>query len=152
MTQEEARELFDYDASSGELRWRASGRVIGTANKAGYLVVQVRKHRKLFYVHRLIWLWVYGEWPTMIDHANMDRADNRLANLRLATKSGNGANTKVRARVGLKGVWRHGPGWAASIRKDNVTRHLGTFPSPELAHAAYCQAAALMHGRFARDA
>ena len=152
MTQDEVRELFDYDAGTGELRWRASGRVTGTANKSGYRVVQVRRHQRLFYVHRLAWLWTYGEWPAMIDHINGDKADNRLGNLRLATKSGNSANSGLqkRSKSGFKGVWRHGPGWAASIRKDNVTHHLGTFSTPELAHAAYCKAAASMHGEFLR--
>jgi hypothetical protein len=158
MTPAEVRELFDYDASTGELRWRGgrrAGGIAGMVNKAGYRVVWGRggkESRKMFLAHRLIWLWVYGEWPTKIDHISGDKADNRLANLRQATNSGNSANSRLQARSksGFKGVWRHGPGWAASIRKDNVTRHLGTFPTPELAYAAYCRAADSLHGEFAR--
>jgi len=157
MTQEEARELFDYNPETGELRYRAgrnAGSIAGMVSKNGYQVVWSkggRKSRKLLYVHRLVWLLSYGEWPTRIDHINMDKSDNRLSNLRLATRSQNLANQRVRARTGFKGVWRHGPSWAASIRKDNVTHHLGTFQTPELAHAAYCKAAESMYGDFARS-
>jgi hypothetical protein len=153
MTQEELHQLLDYDASSGELRWRESGRVTGTVNKSGYKVVNIRKHGGVFLAHRLVWLWVHGEWPpNHTDHINGVKTDNRLVNLRLATASENVANQGVRSKSGFKGVWKHGRGWAASIRKDRATHHLGTFDTPELAHAAYCEAAKSMHGEFARSA
>jgi hypothetical protein len=146
------RELFDYDASTGELRWRAgrnAGAVAGAITNHGHRKVNLGKQ---YYVHRLVWLWVYGEWPvTDIDHINLDAADNRLANLRLATPSQNLANQRG-WRKGLKGIWRNHKGWAAEIKKDGKKTYLGTYPTPELAHAAYYEAAKSMFGEFARRA
>jgi len=160
MTQDEVRALFDYDPDSGLLRWRDRARsrkvdgVVGTRCKSGYLATRliVDGKPKGYYIHRLIWLWAYGEWPPMdIDHANLDRTDNRLANLRLASESDNVHNQRVRNQIGLKGVWRQKSGnWAAGITKDRKRIHLGTYDTPELAYAAYCEAAASMHGEFAR--
>lgn len=148
MTPDEVRALFEYDPETGVLR--RDGRVTGTRNKSGYLVVRVRG--TTYYAHRLAWLLTYGEWPSAIDHINMDKADNRLANLRLATKSENLANQRGRAKSGFKGVWRRqrGKPWAASIRKNRKTYHLGTYDTREQASEAYRAAAASMHGEFAR--
>jgi hypothetical protein len=89
-----------------------------------------------------------------VDHINRDTLDNRRVNLRIATKSQNGANAKVRSdnTSGLKGVSFHkGAGkWAAQIHKDGRTLYLGLHATPESAHKAYCEAAAKVHGEFAR--
>jgi hypothetical protein len=42
--------------------------------------------------HRVIWKLVYGEDPLFVDHINMDRADNRLCNLRSITHAENCAH------------------------------------------------------------
>jgi hypothetical protein len=156
MTQQEVRDLFDYDAESGELRWRIgknAGRVAGAVNYKGYRNITVTTERKTTYrAHRLIWLWVYGEWPTpQIDHENLNKDDNRLSNLRLASCSQNLANQRGRrAKSGFKGVRRFGAKWQAAIHLGDKNYHLGMYPTPELAHAAYCEAAVAAHGKFAR--
>ena len=43
-------------------------------------------------VHRLIWLYVKGEWPDHIDHINHDRSDNRIGNMRSVTHRQNAMN------------------------------------------------------------
>jgi hypothetical protein len=55
---------------------------------------------------------------------------------------------------GYKGVCYHKitGKWAARIRLNKCLRHLGLFPTPELAHMAYAKAAAELHGDFARAA
>jgi len=40
--------------------------------------------------------------------------------------------------------------WIATIQKDGKQHFLGHFNTPELAHMAYCKAAAELHGEFAR--
>lgn len=89
-----------------------------------------------------------------VDHINGDGLDNRRVNLRLATNAENGRNQRRHANnaCGFKGVYWHkrGKKWAASIGFNGQNKHLGLFNKPESAHAAYCEAAALLHGEFAR--
>jgi len=162
MTQEQVRQMFDYNSKTGKLRWRVGrrkGRVAGsTKNKYGYVMLILGKHpKKGYYGHRLAWLWVHGEWPSEIDHVNGQRSDNRLTNLRLATRSQNMANAQLGRKAGkggLKGIHfekrnPHNP-WIAKIQKDRRQYHLGCYATPELAHAAYYEAAKSMYGEFAR--
>lgn len=112
---------------------------------------------KLYSAHRIIWTMVNGEIPTglMIDHVNGNPFDNQLANLRLATNAENlrnrGKNTNN--ACGLKGVTQmRGGRWMARININGVKTHIGTFDTKDLAHAAYCTAAKIHHGQFARTA
>jgi hypothetical protein len=63
-------------------------------------------------------------------------------------------NARVRSHsgVGLKGVSPNGPGYMARITVNGKKKYLGTFATPELAHAAYAVAANRNHGDFARTA
>lgn len=88
----------------------------------------------------------------LVDHRNGDTLDNQRSNLRQATHSQNGQNRKINRShaLGLKGVSRKGNAWSARIRLKSVLIHLGNFATPELAHAAYCEAAERYFGTFAR--
>jgi len=83
-----------------------------------------------------------------IDHINGDRADNRIANLRIATHAQNLANQRTRKKRRFKGVCFHlrSQKWMASCGE----KYLGLFETPELAAAAYDSAAIEMFGAFAR--
>lgn len=89
-----------------------------------------------------------------VDHINGNPLDNRKGSLRAATNAQNARNSrpKIHSSTGIKGVSRNRSGWVAHITFDWKTRHLGTFPSPESAHEAYCKAAIELHGEFARFA
>jgi len=154
------RERFDYDAATGELRWRPTavryarlkGQLAGSVNANGYLVVKSGTTR--FLVHRLIWMWVYGEdpGPLEIDHKDRDRLNNRIDNLRLATTQLQSWNTGSRkgASSAFKGVsWcARTQVWKAQIVIGGRKPNLGAFTSEEEAAAAYDQAAAALHGEF----
>lgn len=88
------------------------------------------------------------------DHRNLVRLDNRLANLRVATKSQNGFNRPKRAdnTSGYKGVYpcRQTGRWRAEIRAHRVCHKLGRFDTPVQAALAYDRAAIRLHGEFAR--
>lgn len=95
----------------------------------------------------------YGEWPAKsIDHINGVPDDNRIANLRLASYSQNGANSRQRRKNPrrLKGVVYHKTSglWRAEITKDYKRTSLGYFRTEQEAHDAYVRAAKLLHGEF----
>jgi hypothetical protein len=158
ITADEARQLFHYDRDTGGLSWKTGkqGRRedlrAGSRQTSGYLAVCV--NYRTYLAHRIIWLLNFGFWPDeCIDHINGDRADNRLSNLRLASKSQNGSNRGVQLNnsTGYKGVsyYKRDGSWSASIHLDGKKRHLGYYKSPEEAHTAYCSAAKELHKEFA---
>ena len=124
-------------------RWKA-GRIVGSKMKNGYLYITLNRRQILS--HRAIWVMVYGVNPDCdIDHINGDREDNRLTNLRLATRGQNNINSlKQRNNTsGHKGAYydkRRGY-WNAEIWVDNKKKYLGGFPTAEEAGAAYLAAA-----------
>lgn len=109
--------------------------------------------RSCIFMHRLI-----NKTPENFetDHINCNALDNRRCNLRNATRHQNVRNTTTRKDnlSGLKGVGFFKPSnkWRARIRMNGAMHSLGYFKTPELAHAAYCDAAKKLHGDFARTA
>jgi len=158
ITAERLRELLTYDSESGEFTWRASrrnnmrqGDRAGCLNVYGYWCIRI--DGRLYTAHRLAWLFVHDEWRTGdLDHADGNRANNAISNLRPATRSQNNANSRRRGNntSGYKGVSFHQrlKKWFARLRKDGKRHHLGCFVTPEAAHPAYCQAAQKLHGEF----
>lgn len=166
------RQLLRFEAETGKLYWlprpremfvsqrscstwnaRFAGKEALTARSGGYRVGNV--DYKQCMAHRVVWALVHGYWPPEdLDHINGDRGDNRLCNLREATRAENNCNRpKPSANTsGFKGVgWNSQRGrWQAQISLNNKGRHIGFFDDPEEAHAAYCKAAATTHRDFAR--
>lgn len=157
--QARVKELLDYDEVSGLFAWKKSqasqirvGDVAGGISSDGYWCITL--HGQRYGAHRLAWLYAHGVIPPAdIDHINGDRLDNRLANLRLATRSENMRNSRgKRSASGLKGAhWRaKRKAWVSQIYKDGKCVYLGRFPTAEEAHAAYVKAATELFGEFAR--
>jgi hypothetical protein len=156
---DELHRLFLYEPKTGLLIRRvastksAAGTAAGTPNPKGRLIV--RACGGYYCVHRICWALYYGEDPcALIDHKNRNPSDNRIANLRLASNSQNKFNVgpNKNSTSGLKGTRfdkraKSRP-WAARIMVDGRDRYLGMFATAEEAHAAYCAAAAELHGEF----
>lgn len=160
LTIERLREVCDYDAATGEFSWRVDKRRRQRKSRASG---SRRRYRdvgidgKHYYLHRLAWFYVHGEWPRLeIDHINGDCADNRISNLRLATRAENSRNQGLRknSTSGLKGVcWDPlRQRWQSHIRIGGRKVNLGRFHTKEAAHAAYVAAIQKHHGDFARAA
>lgn len=148
------RELLAYDPATGLFTWAANhgtkcraGEVAGSDHGKGYIQIQLDGRNYL--AHRLAWLYVTGEWPSHgVDHKHGNRSDNRWDELRAATNSQNQQNLrKARSRslTGLLGVSRNGKRWKSNITLNGVQKHIGTFDTPEQAHAAYIEVKRQQH-------
>lgn len=157
LTQARLKELLHYDHETGVFTWLAAGGsahindIAGSLSGTGYSRIKISKREYLS--HRLAWFYMTGEWPSAeIDHVNLDKADNRWANLREATPSQNHANKGRLATntSGFKGITRHRAKWKAAIEVHGRSFHLGVFDTPDAAHAAYAGAAKKYFDKYAR--
>ena len=155
LTQERLMSLVSYDAETGVLTWRITRRNCKTGAVAGSLLkgyVRISIDSKIYAAHRLAWLYTYGCWPSgEIDHINRVRNDNRLCNLREATRELNtqNANVRVDSPYGIRGVTKHkySNKYRARIQANKKAMLLGLFDTPEEAAAAYAAAAAKLHAQ-----
>jgi hypothetical protein len=99
----------------------------------------------------LAFLWMTGQMPREVDHANRYRDDNRWDNLREASRSQNCCNrsaTRTRHRDLPRGVYRQSGSIIAKIKVEQKQIYLGAFPTVAEAHAAYLEAARKHQGEF----
>jgi outer membrane protein assembly factor BamB len=166
LTAERLRELLDYNPLTGVFYWKQNyhRRLIGSAagslfvTAKGYRYLRIRVSGRNYFSHRLAYLWMTGKWPDHhVDHRDGNGLNNRWRNLRDASQSQNRANATCRRnKVGLKGVTAHKSPctgivrYEARIAVDGKRICLGTFLTPEVAHAAYVAAAEKHFGEFAR--
>ena len=144
--------MFAYNPETGVIvrkidsgkRWKA-GQIAGSKNGQGYIEVKVCG--KIIGAHRIAWMLYYKENPPeFIDHINRDRSDNRICNLRAATKSQNGANRIALSnnKTGIKGCYfvksknqNMAGAWRAQCRVGKKLHDLGRHKTVEMAQAAY---------------
>ena len=112
------KDIWNYDPRTGVFRWKVhasrkcrAGTIAGSNKEARYgsCYIELCYKQERYLAHRVAWAFVNGDWPSLdIDHKNGDKADNRIANLRLATRSQNIAHKSVNAHslTGVKGVYR----------------------------------------------
>lgn len=157
ITAKRARELVAYDRDTGLFVWRLARRKCTPGKRAGCVenrrgAVVLRLDGKLYFAHRIAWLWMTGDWPNnLIDHRDGDPSNNKWENLRDATPSENLANMRKPRKntTGFKGVGKHQGRFRAVIGHQGKFVHIGTFERPEDAHEAYLDKAAALYGEFA---
>jgi hypothetical protein len=144
--QNTVRKLFHYDAESGMLFWRnGNGRNVKpwqeakSCNGQGYYSVKVNGTN--YRVHRLIWLYVYGNFPTKdIDHKNRIRTDNRLCNLRDVSRTDNCQNISLpnHNKSGHIGVswFQLRKTWTVYVKVNKKNKWLGYYKNLDDAIAA----------------
>ncbi|WP_443021485.1 HNH endonuclease signature motif containing protein [Sphingobium sp. AntQ-1] len=132
------RKLINYDSATGGLEWLhrprhyfQSNRIFNSWNAkwAGKPAFTSKDHHgyfngrifgRTYLAHRVAFALENGAWPIgEIDHVNGNRADNRIANLRVVTRSENARNMGLsRAnKSGCSGVYWSVKGreWRAQI-------------------------------------
>lgn len=162
-TQARVREYFNYDPATGDLlvkerpksgfsparyssHMKQIGKPAGGRLAGGYIKVHI--DGEYYLAHRIVWLFVTGQWVTYpdfeIDHVNGNRSDNRIQNLRKVTKSMNQRNGSMRVNntSGVIGVnWVASKRrWVARIWDGPHHKYLGQFK--DIAEAAAARAKA----------
>lgn len=120
-------------------RFCKRGEKAGCLHETGY--VHIKINGKSYAAHRLVWLYVYGSFPSeYLDHINGDKSDNRISNLRLATHSENLRNKgkNKNNKSGFKGViFSPSKKWIAQVSVNGVKQYLGTYETAEMASNVY---------------
>lgn len=119
LTKDYLNSIFEY--KDGNLYYKErigkmlAGQKAGSLRQSGYVAIVVNKVPR--YAHRLIFMMHYGYFPKFIDHINGVKNDNRIENLREATKNQNAWNTTktILNTSGVKNVY-----WSKRDKKWNV--------------------------------
>ena len=143
------RELLHYEPETGVFTWKRRDRkhfsndqswktwntrfagTIAGADILGYREIQIFYCRARS--HNLAWLYMHGRWPIEeLDHINRNRSDNRICNLREASRMTNCRNMpRLRNnKSGVTGVmWlKREKKWRAYISSErNKSISLGEF-------------------------
>lgn len=129
ITQEIVKNIFIYDKETGYFLWKNNSRIAGYLTANGYR--RVFFSGRAYMVHRLIWLYMNGEWPDKIDHINGVRHDNRWINLRNVDHFENMKNKAIQKNniSGICGVfWNKNKNtWMSQIQVNNKIKHIGCF-------------------------
>ncbi len=149
------REAIAYNEATGELIWkrrplehfphekaakafnnRFPGTLALTAKHQGYRcgAISYKGIRYNVEAHRVAFAIAHGRWPEpCADHVNGIRDDNRLMNLREATKLQNAHNKgpMPNNRLGIKGVHRSLKRFTAHAQHNGKRVDLGTYDTLE---------------------
>jgi hypothetical protein len=160
ITQQDVTDCFEY--RDGYLYWKGVShpnkqhmmdKPAGSIHKTGYRHITWRG--KVHKAHRLIFMLHYGYLPPEVDHINGNRADNRIENLRSATRSENQCNRNALASntSGYPGVSWHkaSKAWLVRVMKNGKSHLIGYFKDLDLAGLVATEARSLYHGAYAKS-
>lgn len=155
-TPSELSSIWSYDPITGVFLWAVRGKGRRYCQRAGnfdgrYYFLEYLGKKLL--AHRVAWAVTYGKWPeTDIDHKNGDTNDNRIENLRLATKTQNIVNkpATIRSLTGRKGVTKdkRDGRFYAYIDFEGKRKGLGGFATLDEATQARSQSEILHYGEY----
>lgn len=134
LTADSLKEWFEY--KEGNLfwkqkpcRWIKIGDKVGSLRKDGY--VEVGFKNKQYLLHRLIFLYHYNYLPDLIDHIDQNPSNNKIENLREASKKQNSYNSKLfkHNKSGHRGIsWSKRDGkWVVRYKTEEKYIYGGSF-------------------------
>lgn len=154
LTIERLKSQLDYNPLTGLFIWKVTrhrivkGDLAGSINSKGYVIIRLDgEHHK---AHRLAWFYVYGMWPSEVDHKDGIKSNNAILNLRDGSHNDNMQNQmkpKSTTKTGFLGVSfdKRLSKYKAQIRTNGINNYLGVFDTPEEAHTAYVKAKRKQH-------
>lgn len=90
ITQEKLHDLFSYNTKTGLFlkKYRSTNQVVGYVyDQNGFKTLRTRIGNKNYLLHKLAWLYVFGEHPDgWIVHIDGNGLNNKLDNLKIAQK------------------------------------------------------------------
>lgn len=157
ISQEQLRELLDYDPETGFLTWKPRGLEMFNSERAfkswnsryankragcetvirrGYRLRKINIFGQSLREHRVIWVWMTGEYgPDQIDHENRDATDNRWVNMRDGSDGVNNRNLSLYKTntSGVCGVqWNSSRGkWLVRVEANKTKYFLGRFSNKD---------------------
>jgi len=159
ITQKELKQLLHYNPDTGVFIWlrrdidaggfntQFAGKIAGTVHLAkhnGKRYIRIRIVGKVIEAHRLAYLYMTGDWPDEIDHANGNGIDNCWSNISFANRLQNARNQRLRSdnTSGVSGIT-----WMKPLNKYRVrigAHYLGVYANFDEA-VAVRQAARIEH-------
>lgn len=99
--------FFIYDVSDGTISRTDRKNSTGSLDRDGYLILKIKGVQ--IKAHRVAWFLHYGEFPLKeIDHIDRNRINNRISNLREASRLTNNRNIKqkINPDTGHIGIYK----------------------------------------------
>ena len=156
--------IFDFEKYSistfGRIRNNTSGKILEAYNRNGYKYINLKskisKKKEGFLIHRIVLVnFLFNENPEVrccVDHINGLKDDNRLENLRYASKIENGQNAKLKItnKTSCKGVSydKERKKFLAAIVYNKKKIYIGRYELLEDAKKARCKKARELFGEF----
>ncbi len=140
-SQSDLKKLLRYDPETGFMYWTGHLGFPQTPMRKSGMRAFLNKTVRGYYrggllgrnvmAHRVVWKWHFGTEPDEIDHIDGNPSNNRIENLRAATRSENLRNMKLRKtnKSGVQGVYFHTRDrrWISSICHEGRQIELGTY-------------------------
>jgi hypothetical protein len=159
LTQKYVKSILDYN--DGFLYWKVcKGRNVHIGDRAASLQKMdsgdryvIRINYKSYYCSRIIFLWHKGFLPECVDHKDRYKLNDKINNLRAASKSQNCKNKSSLSGSTSKYLGVHfykaSKKWRAMIYISGKNKLLGTFLKEDEAALAYNEAAKIHFKEFA---
>jgi hypothetical protein len=143
--------IFKY--VDGQLYWTDLGpikvrrKLAGSINEKGYKKIEYGG--KKYGAHQIVFAMHHGYIPHFVDHINGIKSDNRIENLRAATRCQNGYNRAGFGDCKNVSYRKDSKKWRVLLRVNGKTKFFGSYEDKELAELVAYEAREKYHGRFA---